>query len=505
LSDKRFSISVCVSLLFVFVSFVSERFHYLTISIFAFLLFLPMIGHGFIHDDFVHLFSVAYDPLWSGLTKANGGPFYTPLAWLTFKIDWVLWGWKPMAFAVVNLILHVTNIILLYHLTLSLYRSVIAARWAATGFALLYPANTWAMMWISTRAHIIVTLFYLATLLATVWYARTERHKVPAICVIVLFATSAIFSKESGVTIPAAIALVLLNERISRKQNHISVPSLIGLFTALAAILLVYARIRAQSGAIPITFSENQWYTYIPSLPILLENALRYGWRTYGLLTIIAGAIALSLHLRRHSHCLRSVTRNDVLFSLMLFNITIAPFILLPGRSGIYSYLPGTAAALLLGVAARSMYELKPLSRANLITRSPIVLTIIIYGCLTVGHSLKWKQMAEVSGDVLQQIVTQQPKPTHNMSVILTYSHIDKENSFPDAISWGFPYALRVLYADPTLDGLIIRQGAQYCNNCNRLSEIHFVYECGNNGEPRVIPAIGRSDDPSLNGITFPP
>jgi hypothetical protein len=492
LSDKRSSVSVCASLLFAFVSFVTERFHYLTISIFTFLLFLPMMGHGFIHDDFVHLFSVAYDPLWSGLTKANGGPFYAPLAWLTFKIDWVLWGWRPMAFAAVNLILHAANIILVYHLALGLYRSVIAARWAAIGFALLFPANTWAMMWISTRAHIIATLFYLAALLATVWYTRTVRHKVSAICAIVLFATLSIFSKESGITVPAAIALVLFNEKISQKRSHISAPCLIGLFTALVAVLLVYARIRAQSGAIPITFSENQWYTYTSSPIIFLENALRYGWRTYGLLTIIAGAIALSFYLRGHSHCLRSVTRNEVLFSLILFSITIAPFILLPRRSGIYSYLPGTAAALLLGVVARSIYELKPLPRANLITGSPIVLAIIIFGCFTIGHSLKWKQLAEVSSEVLRQIVMQQTKPAPDTSVILTYSHIDKQNGFPDAIGWGFPYALRILYADMTLDGLIIRQGGQYCN---KPSEIHFVYERSNNGEPRVIPAIGQSDD----------
>src|SRR5882672_3617283 len=100
-------------------------------------LFLPVMGRGFIHDDFVHLYSVACGSLWQGLTRANGGPFYTPVAWLTFKVDWILWGKNPFMMAAGNLLLHIANITLLYAFALKLWRSQIAARWAALGFALL--------------------------------------------------------------------------------------------------------------------------------------------------------------------------------------------------------------------------------------------------------------------------------------------------------------------------------------------------------------------------------
>ena len=142
--------SVWISSSLEFFASLITRFNYLTISLLTALIFLPMTGRGFIHDDFVHLCSVAYDPLWRGLTKATGGPFYAPFTWLTFKLDWMLWGLKPVAFAVTNLTLHLTNILLLNRLAFYLYQSAIAARWAAIGFALLYPANTWAIMWIST-------------------------------------------------------------------------------------------------------------------------------------------------------------------------------------------------------------------------------------------------------------------------------------------------------------------------------------------------------------------
>jgi hypothetical protein len=482
-------ISVWVSLSFEFFASVIIRFNYFTISLFTALIFLPMIGRGFIHDDFVHLCSVAYDPLWHGLTKANGGPFYTPLTWLTFKVDWMLWGWKPIAYAVINLILHITNILLLNRLAFHLYQSAIAARWAAIGFALLYPANTWAIMWISTRAHIIATLFYLAAMLSAIWYARTKRHKLLAATAIVVFATLSMFAKESGITVPISIALVLFNLRITQKRIF-SRSGIIGLFATLSTALLLYAGIRAQSGAIPITFFRSQWYTYTLDPQVALENLLRYGWRTYGLLAIMAGAVALSRYLHGCAPSLKSLAKCEIVFSLALFASTIAPFILLPKRSGIYTYLPGVAAALLLGAVVRAWYEpsfvpsLKSPPRPALITASPIILVIVIYCFLTVGHSFRWLKMAEINTTILRQIVTQRAKVEPNTVIILTYSEIDLENRFPESLAWGFSPALRILYSDRTVSGELIHSVEPYRN---KSSEIHFVYQRDNNGEPEVI------------------
>jgi hypothetical protein len=448
-------------------------------------LFLPMIGHGFIHDDFVHLCSVVYDPLRRGLTEATGGPFYAPLAWLSYKIDWMVWGWNPLAFSAVNLTLHISNILLVYHLGFRLYRSAIAARWAAVGFALLFPANTWAVMWISTRAHLIVTFFYLATMLAALWYSRTEDHRFIPFIAIVLLSGLTIFSKESGVTLPGAIAIVLLRERMAHKKNYLAHWGIIGLFATLFALLLIYKVVRAQSGAIPITFSGDSGYFYALSPKLLLEHLLRYAWRTYGLLAILAGAITLSLYLRRNTHKPGSVTWVDLIFSVALFSITIAPFILLPTRSGIYSYLPGIAAALLFGSIARSFYEspVKPKGGVDFVTISPIIIVILIYSCFTIGHSLRWKKMAELNAAVLDQIVRQQPKIEPNALIVLIDTRVENRTRFPESFAWGFPYALRVIYREPTIDGIIIRQGEPYNK---KPTEIHLVYRHSADEQPII-------------------
>src|SRR5262245_21291802 len=446
------------------------------------------MGHGFVHDDFHHVYSAAYHSIRHGLTRANEGQFYAPIAWLTHRFDWILWGQRPFLSAMANLLLHIANIALLYTFVLKLWRSEIAARWSALGFALLYPANTWAVMWISTRAHLLVTLFYIAALLATLWLTRTESHRRLAVLTIVIFAALAIFSKESGVTIPAAIALVLFYVKRSEEQKPLPLAAIIFLFAALFAILGVYAILRARSGAIPMTFSGKVWYTYTPSLTLLSENFFRYGWRTYGLLMIIAVAIALSQILRGRRPYFKILKINDTLFSIILFTITIAPFIFLRARSGMYTYLPGTAAALLLGAMATSLYQLpesRP-ARFRFFSLSPILLVIVIFGILTVIHSLKWMRMAEVNTSVLNQIAAQQMKAEPGTSFVLTYSEADKAHGFPDSFGLGFPDALRVLYANPELNGKIVRYGDVYTIDL-RFPVTHFTYTLSNAGEPQII------------------
>jgi hypothetical protein len=484
------------------------RLFLLTVAGLSAALFLPVMGRGFIHDDFIHLHSAAYHSMGEGLTRANGGPFYTPVTWITFKLDWILWGKNPFLMAAGNLLVHIANITLLYTFALKLWRSRIAARWSALGFALLFPANTWAVMWISTRAHLLVTSFYLAALIATLWLARAERRRILAAATIVLFATLSIFSKESGVTSPVAVAITLIYIIRSEGRKMLPLATIIGLFGSLIVALAAYALIRARSEAIPITFSASGWYSYAPSLSVLSENLFRYGWRTYGLLGIMVCAIALSQLTRGCRPRLDSFTMNSALLSLLLFATTIAPLIMLRGRSGIYTYLPGIAAALLLGATARSFYEgplkerrrdrekegqregetnFRSISPARrLLAAAPILLVVALYTLFTVVHSLRWKRMAEINNFVLNRIADQVVKPQPNTWFVLTYSEADSVHGFPDSMAHGFPCALRMLYANPTLNGSIASQAEMRQINIHA-PVIRLAYIHGGDGAPRLV------------------
>ncbi len=68
---------------------------------------------------------------------------------------------------------------------------------------------------------------------------------------------------------------------------------------------------------------------------------------------------------------------------------------------------------------------------------------------------------------------------------VLTYSEADNANGFPDSLAHGFSCALRMTYADPTLNGSIGRQGESRFTNLQtpiiRLAYIH------GDGAPRLI------------------
>jgi hypothetical protein len=451
-------------------------------------LFLPTMGHGFLTDDFLHLTSVKYGTLRQGLLGVNGGPFYAPTAWLSYSLDWMLWGWNPYAFATVNLLLHSANIFLLYLFARRLWRSHIAGWWAALGYALLFPANVSAVMFIGARAHLFVVCFALASLLSALWLARTEDHKFSALLSTILFATLAIFSKESGVTAPVAIALLLLHERRSAHGGKLSIPTIAGLFAALSAVLAIYAVIRSQSGAVHITFGCKP-FQYCLTVGTLIENLLRYGWRTFGLLALIAVAIAMSQYLRGYRPHINLVTKDDLLLSVLLFGATIAPFILIHSRSFIYSYLPGVAAALLLGATARSLKEkFSPIpSRHIRLAAVPIIFVVVVYATFMVIHSLKWMRNADVSAMVLNQIAALPIKPEPNTFFVLRYSGKDKDIRMADALGlgWGFGSALQLLYSSPTVNGTILQEGGA-CPECEKSPVINLTCTLDSQKMPHV-------------------
>jgi hypothetical protein len=269
---------------------------------------------------------------------------------------------------------------------------------------------------------------------------------------------------------------MLACERQSLKQKVFSRGDIL-LFIGLAGVLAVYLGLRAQSGAVTPSAPDDN-YSYALSLSRLGDNLLRYAWRTYGLLAIVACAIGASQYLRGVRPQLRLLTRRDVFLSMMLFAVTLGPFLLLSVRSATYSYLPGMAAALLLGAVARSLYAApaKPRPLPVALTSLPIILVVASLMAFTIGQSLKWVLMGDVSRAVLDQIAAQQPQVKPNTSVVLKYSEADREHRFPDAFPGGvFRDAVRLLYRDPSLDGKIVRRGEPYSIG-EASSEIQLEY-----------------------------
>ena len=175
-------------------------FHSLFLTAFSAAIFLPITGKGFIHDDFVHLFHAWSHSFWNGALTPSSGAFFTPITNMSFKMDWSLWGGThPFPLALENLLLHLTVVLLLYALVARIWQSHYAAFWTSFGFSLLFPSDTWAVMWIATRAHILVAVFGLLGMHSVLSLAKSQRHRSGWIFLTLLCAVGAALSKENGV------------------------------------------------------------------------------------------------------------------------------------------------------------------------------------------------------------------------------------------------------------------------------------------------------------------
>jgi hypothetical protein len=461
------------------------RIHLLALAAFSMALFLPMIGRGFIHDDFAHMNSAAFDSISYVLKHASWPAFYTPITSLSYKLEWMLWGGKSaFPFAAVNLLIHIANTALLYLLAFSLWRSHTAAFFAGFGFALLFPANAWAVMWISARGHLLVTFFFLAALLATAWLTQTQRFRRLAIIAVILCAALSMFSKENGLAVLAGVCILILYAGFSERR-WIGLYAALSLLGAMFVLLAVYFWLRAGSGAAPATAGD-RGYSYVLSLGVLLENFLRYAWRTYGLLLLLA--LAVSAYIGGKRPCLKPLKWEYWFLSLSLFVVMLAPVVLLKVRSGVYTYLPGVAAALLFGAAAHQILS-SPIQSSPRHLRmrwAPLVLTTGVFAAFTIGQNIKWMRMAEVNSIVLEQIAKQQPTLESSALIVLTYAEVDSAHWFPAGFAyWGFPFAVRHLYGDRTVNGLIVREGKPYAKDGAGM-EVRFTYSVVD-GTPRIV------------------
>jgi hypothetical protein len=449
------------------------KLHLLLLVGFNVALFLPMIGHGFVVDDFPLLTTLAFQPFSFGLTHAHGN-FYTPLSWIWYKMDWSLWGMNAFPFAVGDLVVYIANSLLLYRLALTLYKDESAAGWTALGFTLLFCGNPWAVMWIATRAHVLVAFFYLAALNATLWFTRTNRHRSLAAVCVFLLAAGAIFSKEDGVTVVLAIAVLIFYEQQLTRTGSLL------LFTAFLVLLVGYFSLRAGSGAEVINFHETRYYAYHLSFGVLFENLGLNVMRTYGCLGLIATAIALSRYLQTRTLNLSSFSLRDALLSIALFLVVIAPFLLLLRvKSGIYTYLAGAFAALLLGAFVQALNASRRTikqTRHSYTAAIPVVFIVVMLASRVWSHSWRWMKMADTSTAILSQIKAQVPTVQLPAAIVLRYSEVDKVHRFPDNFGTGrFSSAMQLLYRTPTLKGFLVKE-SETMPPTDRASAIYFTY-----------------------------
>ena len=145
--------------------------------------YIPAIKAGYIWDDPMHVTENSLLKNSDGLRRIWFEPGawaqYYPLTLTSFWVEYHIWGLTPFGYHLVNVLLHVLNVVLLWRVLLWLH--VPGALFAAAVFA-LHPVHVESVAWISERKNVLSGFFYLSALSVYLRFALRNNgiENVPA-------------------------------------------------------------------------------------------------------------------------------------------------------------------------------------------------------------------------------------------------------------------------------------------------------------------------------------
>jgi tetratricopeptide (TPR) repeat protein len=181
--------------------------------------YYPAIRYGgYVWDDDVHLTNnptlTSDTGLYEILFKTTWRVQYYPLTFISFWLQYRLFGLEPWSYHLVNVLFHIANALLLWGLLKRLrFR---AAFWIALIFA-FHPLNTESVAWVTERKNVLMACFYLSAAWAYLRFEGTlepppagkSKRDWPLFALALVLFVCAVLSKTVACTFPAAMLVVL--------------------------------------------------------------------------------------------------------------------------------------------------------------------------------------------------------------------------------------------------------------------------------------------------------
>ncbi|RLD34562.1 MAG: hypothetical protein DRI83_07875, partial [Bacteroidetes bacterium] len=132
---------------------------------------------------------------------------YQPLAFLSYSLDIFLAPASVIkTMHIVNLILHLLNILLFFRIMQLLTKKQIIVFSAALLFA-VHPMNVETLAWISSRSQLLCAFFFLSAVLSYIYYTRHDTSRsLYFLCTV--FFIMALFSNPVAVIFPIVLMLI---------------------------------------------------------------------------------------------------------------------------------------------------------------------------------------------------------------------------------------------------------------------------------------------------------
>ncbi|HSF01750.1 MAG TPA: tetratricopeptide repeat protein, partial [Solirubrobacterales bacterium] len=142
---------------------------------------------------------------------------YIPVTWLTFGLDYTLWGLDPRGYHLTNVLLHAANAAVFFLIARRLLGRALAVEGlllnacasAATLFFALHPLRAESVAWATERRDVLSGLFTLTTVVLYLRAAEAEgRRRIRLLAAAGLTYLLALGSKSIVMTLPLALVLL---------------------------------------------------------------------------------------------------------------------------------------------------------------------------------------------------------------------------------------------------------------------------------------------------------
>ncbi len=337
--------------------------------------YLQVAGFGFVqYDDQTY---VAENPhVLAGLTQAGVvwamtttfAANWHPLTWLSLMLDAQIGG-GARTFHLTNLLLHLANTLLLFHVLISMTGKTGPSAFVAALFG-VHPLHVESVAWVAERKDLLSTLFWLLAIAAYVRYVRTASRG--SALLVVLAMALGLLSKPMLVTLPAV--LLLLDFWPLGRLEAATLPRLVREKTPLLVLSVASAAItlhaQSQGGAMGTleTFPVGAraanavvaCATYLLKMVFPAHLALPYPWdperltatRVLLAALVLAGITLASIRARR--------TRPYLLTGWLFYLVTLLPVLGLvqvgtQSMADRYTYVPLVGPFLIVAWGARDL------------------------------------------------------------------------------------------------------------------------------------------------------
>src|SRR5438128_6520947 len=436
------------------------------IAVVTFAAFLPALHNQFVNwdDDKNFLENPHYRGLgWTQLSwmwTTHMG-HYIPLTWMTFGLDYLLWGMNPRGYHVTNLLLHAVNAVVFFFITRRLltralpspsergHALTVSAAFSALVFA-IHPLRVESVAWATERRDVLSGLFYLSAVLAYLRACdRDERGRGWYWGAVALF-VGALLSKSMVVNLP--VVLLILDvyplrrlggslgwwSEPARRVYVEKIPFVLLAAAASAIAVMAQSSVHAAASLAQLTvpgrlavsaygLSFYLWKTVAPvnlsplyELPPTVNLVAMPLILSYGLVLAIT---AIIVALRRRVPGLPAVWLAYVVILLPVLGIVQSGPQIAADR---YTYLAGLGCAILAGAGLLSCRRTSRTSKTATPAPSPIagvaICVVVGLGVLTWNQAQLWRDSERLWTHALAMDV-QSSIAENNLGVVRADQH----------------------------------------------------------------------------------